>query len=137
MQRTKPPATPTLIPLIAVVAVTAVWSFTARAGAKPQSQDPAATECQVELQPEVVAGGSDVMLGVRFEEDMGEIIAVRTEKGSGIVVEGFDPEAAGLSDLTARLEIPTGAAGAWWLEFDAAGATCRALLTVTESALGR
>lgn len=126
-----------LLPLIAVLMATAAWSFSTQASNATQDDIPEMAECRAELEPKVVAAGIEVVLGVTFPADPGEITAVRTQDGSGIVVLDFDPIEVGSSALTARLEIPRAAAGAWWLEFDAQGETCKALLTVSESALGR
>lgn len=129
-----------LVALVSVLVATAAWSFSTQAANPTQDDMPDLSEadaCRAELEPDVVATGSEVAVGVTFPGDPGEITAVRSEDGSGIVVLGFDPVDIGASALTARLEIPSAAAGAWWLEFDAAGETCKALLTVSESAIGR
>jgi len=133
----------TLLPLAAVFLATAAWSFSIQASNAAQDdrpempEMPETAECCAELEPDVVAAGADVALAVSFPSDPGEVVAVRTEDGSGIVVLGFHATEDGSSALTTQLEIPDTAAGSWWLEFDAAGEICKALLTVTESALER
>ena len=133
MQRSNLP----LVSLISVLVATAAWSLGSQASSATQDDIPERSECRAQLEPEVVAADSEVVVEVSFPASSGEITAVRSEEGSGIVVLGFDAVEAGQSALTARLEIPDAAAGTWWLEFDAKGRTCKALLTVTESALGR
>ena len=138
MQRPNPaPVTLASMCLVSVLVATAAWSFNTQASNVAQDDMPEMAECRAQLEPEVVATGSEATLAVTLPKDPSEVTAIRTEEGSGIVVLGFDPVEFGASTLTARLEVPSEAAGTWWLEFDAKGETCKALLTVTESALGR
>lgn len=127
----------TLLALVSVLAATGAWSLGAQQATDVQADTASAEACQAELDPAVVAAGSEASVTVTFPSDAGEIEAVRSEEGSGIAILAFDPVAPGLSALIARLEVPKDAAGTWWLEFDAAGATCTALLTVNDVALDR
>jgi len=127
----------TLVSLVSILVATAAWSFSSQASNATQDDMPEMAACRAHLEPDVVTVGGNVEIGVTFPATPGEITAVRSQSGSGIVVLGFDPVETGLSALTAHLEIPDNAAGTWWLEFDAKGEICKALLTVTESALGR